>query len=160
MCGTRVFQGEDEVIADAVWACCVRERAACPATGIGFGLSGVHAEVREVPDGVAVVGAGLIVGARVMLARARTTWRPGIPGRRVTLVSGGVYRFSRNPMYLGMQLLLLGWAAALMSPVALGVSVLFIPYMDRFQTGPEERALSALFGQSYRDYLSAVRRWL
>ena len=117
--------------------------------------------VRILVSGVlAVAGAGLIIDARVMLGRARTTWQPGTPGRTAALVTGGVYRFSRNPMYLGMLLILVGWAAALMSPVALGISVLFVPYMDRFQIGPEERVLSALLGQSYRDYLSGVRRWL
>jgi protein-S-isoprenylcysteine O-methyltransferase Ste14 len=117
--------------------------------------------VRIVVAGVlAVAGAGLIIDARMMLARARTTWQPGTPGRTAALVTGGVYRFSRNPIYLGMLLILVGWATALMSPVALGVSALFVPYMDRFQIGPEERVLSALLGQSYRDYLSAVRRWL
>jgi protein-S-isoprenylcysteine O-methyltransferase Ste14 len=117
--------------------------------------------VRILVAGVlAVAGAGLIIDARVMLGRARTTWQPGTPGRTAALVTGGVYRFSRNPMYLGMLLILVGWAAALMSPVALGVSVCFVPYMDRFQIGPEERVLSALLGQSYRDYLSGVRRWL
>jgi protein-S-isoprenylcysteine O-methyltransferase Ste14 len=117
--------------------------------------------VRILVAGVpAVVGAGLIIDARVMLGRARTTWQPSTPGRTAALVTGGVYRFSRNPMYLGMLLILVGWAVALMSPVALGVSALFVPYMDRFQIGPEERVLSALLGQSYRDYLSGVRRWL
>jgi len=117
--------------------------------------------VRILVAGVpAVAGAGLIIDARVMLGRAGTTWQPGTPGRTATLVTGGVYRFSRNPMYLGMLLILVGWAAALMSPVALGVSVVFVPYMDRFQIRPEERVLSALLGQSYRDYLSEVRRWL
>ena len=117
--------------------------------------------VRILVAGVpAVAGAGLIIDARVMLGRARTTWQPGTPERTAALVTGGVYRFSRNPMYLGMLLILVGWAAALMSPAALGVSVVFVPYMDRFQIRPEERVLSALLGQRYRDYLSEVRRWL
>jgi len=124
--------------------------------GLSFPLL-VRVLVAGVP---AVVGAGLIIDARVMLGRARTTWQPGTPGRTAALVTGGVYRFSRNPMYLGMLLILVGWAAALMSPVALGVSAVFVPYMDRFQIWPEERVLSALLGQSYRDYLSGVRRWL
>jgi protein-S-isoprenylcysteine O-methyltransferase Ste14 len=55
---------------------------------------------------------------------------------------------------------LLGWAVLLASPVALLVSGVFVLYLDRFQIGPEERALSALMGQEFVDYRARVRRWI
>jgi protein-S-isoprenylcysteine O-methyltransferase Ste14 len=107
-----------------------------------------------------VVGVALIAGARVMLDRAGTTWHPSEPERATDLVRDGVFRFGRNPTYLGMLLVLVGWAAVLASPLALVLSAVFALWMDRFQIRPEERVLSALFGQDYRDYAGEVRRWL
>ena len=106
------------------------------------------------------VGVALVVGARVMLDRAGTTWRPSEPERTTGLVRDGVFRFGRNPTYLGMLLVLLGWAVVLVSPFALVLSAVFALWMDRFQIRPEERVLTALFGQDYREYVSEVRRWL
>ncbi len=105
-------------------------------------------------------GVGWIVGARVALARADTTWSPMTPGRTTRLVTTGVYAFSRNPMYLGMQLVLLGWAALLASPAALLVSTGFFLTIDRFQIAPEERALAAGFGPEFLEYKARVRRWI
>ena len=107
-----------------------------------------------------VVGVGLIVGARVMLDRAHTTWHPTEPERTTSLVSGGVFRFSRNPTYLGMLLVLVGWGVVLANPLALVLTAVFAVWMSRFQIRPEERVLSALLGQEYRDYASGVRRWV
>jgi len=113
-----------------------------------------------VAGALAALGIAVIVAARATLSRARTTWRPAEPGRATSLVTGGVYRFSRNPIYLGMLLALLAWAVVLASPLALALSAAFVLYMDWFQIGPEERALSAVIGDQYRDYLGRVRRWL
>jgi protein-S-isoprenylcysteine O-methyltransferase Ste14 len=71
-----------------------------------------------------------------------------------------VYRFSRNPTYLGMEIVLLGWAMVLASPAAALVSVLFVAYIARFQIRPEELVLSASLGQDYLDYSKRVRRWV
>lgn len=111
---------------------------------------------------VVLAGAGVwaIVNARILLRRANTTWRPSTPSHSTTLVTSGVYAYSRNPMYLGMLLVLLGWAAWLGSPAALVLSTAFAVYIDRFQIGPEERALAAILGQAFVDYQAHVRRWL
>jgi protein-S-isoprenylcysteine O-methyltransferase Ste14 len=109
---------------------------------------------------LAAVGIGLIVRARVMFAHAHTTWSPTTPGRTSHLVTSGVYRYTRNPMYVGMLLILLGWAVLLASPAALIVSGLFVVYLDLFQIRPEERALAAMRGKEYSDYVRRVRRWL
>ncbi len=107
-----------------------------------------------------VIGTGLIVGGRLALDRAGTTWHPTEPGRTTALVTSGVYRFSRNPVYLGMEIVLLSWAVVLASPAAILVSMIFVAYVNRFQIRPEERTLAATLGQDYLDYSQRVRRWL
>ena len=109
---------------------------------------------------LAVVGVWAVVSARVSLERANTTWRPMTPGQTASLVTSGVYGFSRNPIYLGMLLVLIGWAVLLGSPAAFALSGVFVVYLDRFQIGPEERALTAILGQGFLDYRARVRRWL
>jgi protein-S-isoprenylcysteine O-methyltransferase Ste14 len=108
----------------------------------------------------AVLALGTIIAARVTLDRAQTTWHPTSPERTSSLVTTSAYRLSRNPMYLGMLLGLVGWAVLLASPLALIVCGGFALYVDRFQIRPEERMLSTLFGHEYREYAMHVRRWL
>ena len=105
-------------------------------------------------------GIALIVAARVALDRAHTTWLPSTPERTNTLVTSGVFGYSRNPTYLGMWLVLVGWSVMLADPAALALTELFVLYMDRVQVVPEERVLTELIGDKYRDYTRRVRRWL
>ncbi len=105
---------------------------------------------------------GALVALAGMLAflRAHTTPNPLTPQRASTLVQSGIYRWTRNPMYLGMALVLLGWAAWLAHPLALACIPLALAWLQRFQIQPEERILQARFGQAYADYCQRVRRWL
>ena len=89
-----------------------------------------------------------------------TTVNPTTPGAASVIVSHGVYRWSRNPMYLGFGLFLAGWAAYLSNVGAVLVLPLFVAYMTRFQIRPEERALLVKFGGPFADYMSSVRRWI
>jgi protein-S-isoprenylcysteine O-methyltransferase Ste14 len=82
------------------------------------------------------------------------------PGSASVLVDGGIYRLTRNPMYLGFLVVLLGWAIFLSKLVALLPLPAFIFYMNRFQIQPEEKALAARFGQTFIAYKARVRRWL
>ena len=75
-------------------------------------------------------------------------------------VSAGPYRFTRNPMYLGLLLTLLAWAVFLFNPVVLLFVPIFVLYINRFQIKPEEQVLSSLFGAEYMAYKGQVRRWL
>jgi protein-S-isoprenylcysteine O-methyltransferase Ste14 len=92
--------------------------------------------------------------------RSRTTVNPMKPSSTTSLVVTGVYTISRNPMYLGFLLLLIGWATFLSNLIAFLVLPLFVVYMNRFQIEPEERVLASLFGQQFVEYKSRVRRWL
>jgi protein-S-isoprenylcysteine O-methyltransferase Ste14 len=130
------------------------------ASRVTAGFSAAESVRRPLALLLMAIGTGLIVAARVALNRAGTTWRPTEPGRTTALVTSGAYRFSRNPTYLGMEIVLLGWAVVLASPAAALVSALFVAYIARFQIRPEELVLSVSLGQDYRDYSKRVRRWV
>jgi protein-S-isoprenylcysteine O-methyltransferase Ste14 len=106
------------------------------------------------------------IGAAVALAgvhsfrRARTTVNPLKPETSATLVATGVYSFTRNPMYLGMVLVLIAWAVYLASFWSLVGPAFFALYITRFQIVPEERVLHKLFGAPFAEYKKRVRRWL
>ena len=76
------------------------------------------------------------------------------------MVRHGIYRFTRNPMYLGQLLQLVAWAFWLENLLAFAVLPAYIAYLTRFQIIPEERILSARFGASYAAYQQRVRRWV
>jgi protein-S-isoprenylcysteine O-methyltransferase Ste14 len=107
-----------------------------------------------------VAGTVLIVASRMALDSAGTTWHPTEPQRSTRLLTTGVYRFSRNPTYVGMTIVLLSWAVLMASPVAGVLAAVFVVYVDRFQIRPEERILAGLFGQDFSDYALMVRRWV
>jgi protein-S-isoprenylcysteine O-methyltransferase Ste14 len=115
------------------------------------------------------VGGGtllLVAGVAVILAgvwefrAARTTVDPLHPASASAMVQSGIYRRTRNPMYLGMLLALAGWSVWLASPAAMTVLPAFVLYLNRFQIAPEEQALAALFGAEFNQYRRSVRRWL
>jgi protein-S-isoprenylcysteine O-methyltransferase Ste14 len=108
----------------------------------------------------------VLVGFAVMTAglsafrRSRTTINPLKPEEASSLVITGIYTRTRNPMYLGMLLILIGIGLFLGSALALCVLPLFVLYMNLFQIIPEEEVLKELFGDPYSLYLSKVRRWV
>ena len=99
-------------------------------------------------------------GGVLNFKRANTTVNPLEPQQTSSLVTSGVYRFTRNPMYLGLVCLLLAWGLYLNSVWALICVPIFMLYIQRFQIMPEERALKALFGAEFEHYQRKVRRWL
>jgi protein-S-isoprenylcysteine O-methyltransferase Ste14 len=105
--------------------------------------------------GIAFSGAGVLA-----FRRARTTVNPTRPEEATRLVRSGVYRITRNPMYVGLSCLLVAWAVFLSSLWALLGPLAFVLYIGRFQITPEERALAKLFASEYAAYRAEVRRWL
>jgi protein-S-isoprenylcysteine O-methyltransferase Ste14 len=105
--------------------------------------------------GIAIAAAGVVA-----FRRAKTTVNPMQPASSSSLVVSGVYQMTRNPMYLGFLLVLVGWAIFLANAIAFLLLPVFVFYMNRFQIEPEERALSALFGEEFGAYRARVRRWL
>ncbi len=92
--------------------------------------------------------------------KVKTTVNPTKPHEATTIVDTGVFRLSRNPMYLGLLLLLFGFAYWQQNVLSLLTCLLFVWYMNRFQIKPEERTLVKIFGQPYVDYQARVRRWV
>ena len=108
------------------------------------------------------VAVSLAIGVDALLGfrRARTTVNPLSPEKASALVVNGSYRWTRNPMYLAMLLLLIAWACLMSNWAALAILPLFVIYLNRFQIEPEERALRARFGDEFDNYCRKVRRWL
>ncbi len=127
---------------------------------------------------VTELGEGLVVLRQVMLdlswqlsglcalaaflgfMRLRTTINPLKPERASVLVTDGIYRYTRNPMYLSLLLLLLGYAIDLWYWPALLGPTAYVVYITRFQILPEERVLEDKFGADYLAYKQRVRRWI
>jgi protein-S-isoprenylcysteine O-methyltransferase Ste14 len=126
-----------------------------------FPPMGLPSDVRGIVAALlAAAGCAATVAGVLEFRRARTTVNPLQPEAASTIVATGIYRWSRNPMYLGMLLVLAAWAAWLDRWVAWFALPLFVLYMNRFQVLPEERALRARFGAPFDDYCRRVRRWL
>jgi len=109
---------------------------------------------------LAAIGLGVGLMAVFQFKRARTTVHPMRPQESSALVTAGIFRRSRNPMYLGVLLILAAWAAWLANVAAFLLLPVFVAYLNRFQIAPEERVLEARFGAAFADYRRAVRRWL
>lgn len=109
-----------------------------------------------------VFGLGVIIAlvAVIKFNKEDTTVDPTKPSKSTSLVINGVYRYTRNPMYLSFFLWLLAYTLYLGNPVNLLSLVFFIIYMNNFQIKPEERALRETFGNEYEVYSSRVRRWI
>jgi protein-S-isoprenylcysteine O-methyltransferase Ste14 len=110
--------------------------------------------------GLGVIGMVIIGWAMLSFFMEQTTVNPMTPSSASSLVTSGIYRHTRNPMYLGMLFILVAWALYLANILTFLVLPAFILYMNRFQIEPEERALSARFGRQYLEYMAQVHRWI
>lgn len=107
-----------------------------------------------------LLGAAIALAGVMVFRASKTTVNPLTPGASTTVVSTGVYRFSRNPMYLGFLLVLAAWAVYLSNALAVMLLPAFVVYVSQFQIKPEERALLARFGARFSEYMVTVRRWV
>jgi protein-S-isoprenylcysteine O-methyltransferase Ste14 len=107
-------------------------------------------------------GFGLVMTVLSLKAfrEAQTTVNPVKIETASSLVTTGVFGYTRNPMYVSLTSFLIGWAIYLAAPLTLLGPLAFVAYITRFQIIPEERALRRIFGKSYDDYCVRVRRWL
>ncbi|MDA5134285.1 methyltransferase family protein [Psychrobacter sp. ANT_H3] len=110
--------------------------------------------------GLGVIGMSLGVMGVTQFRKAQTTPNPQALEKVSSLVTSGIYRYSRNPMYLGLVLILLGWAFYLSHFLSFVLLPVFILYMTRFQIQPEEQMMARKFGKTYQAYLNKVRRWI
>ncbi|MDO6684587.1 MULTISPECIES: methyltransferase family protein [unclassified Agarivorans] len=93
-------------------------------------------------------------------AKKHTTINPHHPERSKHLVINGLYRYSRNPMYLSLLLLLIAWCLHLQAWLSLLSCIMFIGIINQLQIKPEEKALKLHFSEQYLQYCRKVRRWL
>ncbi len=126
------------------------------APALKFSLSGSTA--LAIGSGVIGLGSGIMGVAQ--FKKAQTTPNPQALEKVSSLVTDGIYRYSRNPMYVGLVLILLGWTLYLSHFLAFVLVPVFMLYMTRFQIEPEERMMELKFGKKYQSYLSQVRRWI
>jgi len=109
---------------------------------------------------LALMGVFFCIAGVVSFKLAKTTTNPLKPEAASSLVVSGIYKYSRNPMYLGFALFLLAWSVYLASILSIVGVVAFVLYMIQFQIKPEEAALKKVFGYEFEQYQSKVRRWL
>ena len=109
---------------------------------------------------IALVGGVIAAAGARSFKRAKTTVSPLKPDRTSALVTGGIFERTRNPMYVGLALVLVGVCTWLWWLPALAGPALFAAYITRFQIQPEERVLAAKFAADYEGYRRRVRRWI
>ncbi|MGY3569490.1 methyltransferase family protein [Vibrio paucivorans] len=126
----------------------------------------VHHSLFNLPYPIFVLSISIVVATVIgMLGvyefrKAKTTVNPVKPETASAVVDSGIFSITRNPMYLGMFLVLFGIGYWQQNILCLLLSFGFVIYMNRFQIEPEERALEKLFGAEYVDYKQRVRRWI
>jgi protein-S-isoprenylcysteine O-methyltransferase Ste14 len=106
------------------------------------------------------IALGLMTATVIEFWKHRTTINPMKPSTTSHLVTTGVLKFSRNPIYLGDALLLLAWAIWLNSVISVLTLTLFVAYLSKFQIQPEEAELRSKFTNEYFKYCALVRRWI
>jgi protein-S-isoprenylcysteine O-methyltransferase Ste14 len=114
------------------------------------------------PIAVILAAMGIIVSASAIrrFKAVQTTVNPLHPETATSLVDGGIFARTRNPMYVGLFLILLAWGVWLQGLSNAAILLIFVLWLNELQIKPEEAALEKLFGQSYVDYCERVRRWL
>ncbi|MFW6157346.1 MAG: methyltransferase family protein [Balneolaceae bacterium] len=112
--------------------------------------------------GICFLASGMLFGlfGLIQFYKAYTSVDPHKPGKASSLVKDGIYRISRNPMYVGLLLILLAYGIYLGNLLSLAILPLFVMYLNRFQILPEEQVLKRKFGADYERYKSQVRRWI
>ena len=109
-----------------------------------------------------VIISGLIViaSAIILFKKNKTTVTPLDPSRSTKLITRGIYKYSRNPMYLGLSFVLSG-VSIIVNPIGGFIFIpLFILYLNFFQIMPEENAMTDLFEKEFLEYKKSVRRWI
>ena len=96
-----------------------------------------------------ITGIGFAVSGGISFHQAKTTVNPLKPETASSLVTSSVYSYTRNPMYLGLAIILLAWTLYLGAAGGLLGVVGFLAYIQRFQIIPEERAMAQLFGDQF-----------
>ena len=114
----------------------------------------------EVFGAILMVAAVIFCLAAYQLWRHRTTINPMQLHRTSVLVTGGIYRWSRNPIYLADLLVLCAWLIWLGAWMNVAWIIAFVAYITKYQIIPEEESLQTRFGEEWQRYRGRVRRWV
>lgn len=109
---------------------------------------------------IGLIGVAISLAGMITFKRVGTTLDPQRLADTTALIRSGVYRFSRNPMYLGVLFMLIGWAVYLGHLLSVLCILAFVAYITRYQIVPEERLLQEKFGGEFQAYKRRARRWL
>lgn len=109
-----------------------------------------------------VASVGVIFGMLgvVQFSINKTTVNPHKPENSSSVVKNGIYKYTRNPMYLGLLILLIACGVYFGNGYSFLMIPIFIWYMNTYQIIPEEEMLINLFGDEYKEYQQKVRRWI
>ncbi len=107
-----------------------------------------------------ILGFSIVIRSSRLFAQAKTSIDPLRPFKSTSLITNDIYKYSRNPMYFGYLLILLSSSVYLGNVISIIIIPLFIFIINFIQIIPEEETLKDLFGPTYDEYLSKVRRWI
>ena len=105
--------------------------------------------------GVVMIGSGIVT-----FSKAKTTVSPLHPDQTSSLVTMGIYQYTRNPMYFGLLLILFSFGLYLLNLVSMFVLPIYVWFISKYQIMQEEEALYKVFGDDYKNYQGRVRRWI
>ena len=107
-----------------------------------------------------LLGFFILISAVKLFRNDKTTVNPLSPEQATKLVTNGIFKLSRNPMYLGMAVILASVAVFFNIIGGIIFMALFCLYITKFQIIPEEKAMKELFAQDFEQYMKATRRWI
>ncbi len=107
-----------------------------------------------------LMGGGVGLSGVLQFRSSKTSVSPTNPNKAETLVTKGIYQYTRNPMYLGMAIMLGAVACLLSNIVTLIWMIFYMIYITEFQIKPEEKILIEKFGNDFKSYMNSVRRWI
>ena len=107
-----------------------------------------------------ILGLFIFISAVKSFRKQKTTVNPLEPRQASSLVVSGIFKYSRNPMYLGMLIILLSISFKFNLVGGIIISLLFYLFITRFQILPEEEAMNELFGDKFTEYSNRTRRWI
>ena len=102
-----------------------------------------------------MIGSGIVT-----FRKAKTTVSPLHPDQASSLVTMGIYQYTRNPMYFGLLLILFSFGLYLLNLASMFVLPFYVWFISKYQIMPEEEALQEVFGDDYKNYQGRVRRWI
>ena len=105
--------------------------------------------------GVVMISSGIVI-----FRKAKTTVTPLHPDKTSTLVTMGIYQYTRNPMYFGLFLVLFSFSLYLQNLASMFILPIYLWFISKYQIIPEEEALQKVFGDEYENYYGRVRRWI